>query len=108
MIGPTPIADRGTFSSARPALIEEIEHLLVTETGEEFLKKLFWEVLSFDRVSDQIPLAVLPAEKRTARVRPLGKDRKQLAVAESRRREESFRALGNEQRRRGSIPLDLL
>src|ERR1700693_3972580 len=65
MIGPAPIADRETFSSAaRPPLIEEIAHLLVTETGEEFVKKLFWEVLSFDRANDPIPLAVLPPEKR--------------------------------------------
>jgi RNA polymerase sigma factor (sigma-70 family) len=65
MIGPAPIADRGTFSSAaRPSLIEEIAHLLVTETGEEFLKKLFWEVLKCDPVNEPIPLAVLPAEKR--------------------------------------------
>src|SRR5262249_16616534 len=48
----------------RPPLEEDIARLLVTETGEEFLKKLFWELLSFERVNEPIPLAVLPAENR--------------------------------------------
>ena len=38
----------------------QIEELLDTFDGESSLKSLFWDLLSYDRVRDPLPLSILP------------------------------------------------
>lgn len=47
-----------------PSLQTELALLLSQAKGGEFPKKLFWELLSYDRVNAPLPFSVLPAEIR--------------------------------------------
>lgn len=53
------------LSTVSPALEDEIAHLLDAEAGEEFFKRLFWEILSFERVNQPVPFSILPDAKRS-------------------------------------------
>jgi RNA polymerase sigma factor (sigma-70 family) len=46
------------------ALTDQIESLLEDFDGETSLKRLFWELLSYDRVRDPLPLSYLPPSAR--------------------------------------------
>src|SRR5579863_2921767 len=43
-----------------PDLRLEIEGVLADFKGNASLKRIFWDLLSYDRIRDPIPLAVLP------------------------------------------------
>src|ERR1700722_12400242 len=43
-----------------PSFEADLASLLGQAKGEDFPKKLFWELLSYDRVNEPLPLSVLP------------------------------------------------
>jgi RNA polymerase sigma factor (sigma-70 family) len=43
-----------------PGLSRSIENILADFRGEGSLKQVFWDLLSYDRIRDPIPLAILP------------------------------------------------
>ncbi|GJQ27698.1 MAG: hypothetical protein HBSAPP02_27300 [Phycisphaerae bacterium] len=47
------------------ALANDIVRLLTTTRGEPFLKRLFWELLGFDRVNQPVPFTVLAEHRRS-------------------------------------------
>jgi RNA polymerase primary sigma factor len=54
------LADQSASSPSVDDLSGEIRVLLSTFDGEDSLKRLFWELLSYDRVRDPLPLTFLP------------------------------------------------
>lgn len=54
------VTDKSAYLSAAGDLLGEIKELLNTFDGEASLKRLFWELLSYDRVRDPLPLTFLP------------------------------------------------
>ncbi len=50
----------GTCLSAH-SLVLEIEAVLNAFDGESSLKRLFWELLSYDRIREPLPISILPA-----------------------------------------------
>jgi RNA polymerase sigma factor (sigma-70 family) len=62
-----PVDAPGTDMPGRPARagpqqegLRQIRELLDTFNGEASLKSLFWELLSYERVREQLPLSLLP------------------------------------------------
>jgi len=49
-----------TSGTSNPELGREIESILADFKGSDSLKEIFWDVLSYDRIRDPIPLTVLP------------------------------------------------
>jgi RNA polymerase primary sigma factor len=49
---------------SKPSLEADLALLLGHARGEDFPKRLFWELLSYDRVNDPLPLSVLPGDFR--------------------------------------------
>lgn len=47
------------------SLAQDIARLLATMRGEPFLKRLFWELLGFDRVNQPVPISALPSARRS-------------------------------------------
>src|ERR1035441_1280408 len=54
------LTDRSTYLPSAYDRSVEIQALLSTFDGEDSLKRLFWELLSYDRVRDPLPLTFLP------------------------------------------------
>jgi RNA polymerase primary sigma factor len=54
------LTDQSAILSSEHDLSGEIRELLATFDGEASLKRLFWELLSYDRVRDPLPLTFLP------------------------------------------------
>ena len=52
--------DQPEYLASADDLSGEIRDLLKTFDGEDSLKRLFWELLSYDRVRDPLPLTFLP------------------------------------------------
>src|ERR1043166_8841177 len=46
------------------AMTTQIAELLVTVGGDAMLRKLFWEILDFERVNQPMPLSALPQTER--------------------------------------------
>ncbi|MBI4218644.1 MAG: RNA polymerase sigma factor RpoD/SigA [Chloroflexi bacterium] len=47
------------------SLVDDISSLLTTARGELLLKRLFWELLGFDRVNQPVPFSVLTEHRRS-------------------------------------------
>src|SRR5664280_1202371 len=54
------LTDRPEYRPFADDLCGEIRDLLKTFDGEDSLKRLFWELLSYGRVRDPLPLTFLP------------------------------------------------
>src|SRR5438132_9303273 len=61
MLAPLTVSNRPA-----PSLEAALALLLGQACGEDFPKRLFWELLSYDRVNEPLPFSVLPGNFRGA------------------------------------------
>src|SRR5579884_2435459 len=52
--------ESGNGAAPATSLLREVESLLAQFAGESTLKRLFWELLSYDRTREPLPKALLP------------------------------------------------